>query len=161
MREVVMKEWCDVCWMEETKTEALHTFTVGAVKGESKPALKVLMMCDVHQKIILELQTVLGATGQTLVPAPVKPQGPAPAKRMACPACGQEVAAASIVGHVWSAHRPDTRPPMPKDCPECGEHLDNGTGMAAHRRSHGYDALAEAMSGVSGKDWPLSRGWRP
>ena len=42
MRELVTNSWCDSCYLEDrTKVAAVHTFTVGAVAGESRPALDV------------------------------------------------------------------------------------------------------------------------
>jgi hypothetical protein len=154
MREMIMRRWCDVCFAEgQLQQEAAHTFTVGAVVGEARPALKVVETCDVHQKMVADLMELLNGIGQIpefkKAALPAAPVLTHPA--VECPICRMDVGRNTLVAHVWNKHRTDARPPTPKTCPECGERFDNGTGMSAHRRSiHDFDALADALGGVKG-----------
>lgn len=138
--------------MEEGRTEATHTYTVGLVAGETKPALKVLELCDRHDKLAGELAGILAGIGQTpALPAKVVAPAPTPPPSRPswdCPLCGEHLGRNVAVAHVWNRHRRDVRPEIPKRCPDCG-HPATGQGMTAHRRSaHGYDALADALSGA-------------
>lgn len=154
MREMVMNRWCDSCFLEDqAKVPAAHTFTVGASNGESRPALKVLELCERHAKLILDVQALLAETGQTPElssrrPAPTAPTGQ---RLTPCPVCQRSVPRNQLVAHVWRHHRADRRPDHHGKCPTCHEQQENGAGLAAHRRiTHGYDALADALSGVKG-----------
>lgn len=157
MREVVMLSWCDGCQLEGAlRTEATHTWTVGAVAGESKPALKVLELCDIHNKVIADLMVLLADVGQTpqLAPAP-KPLGRPriyePVDLTPCPVCRTELNPGSLIGHVWTHHRKDKRPPAPKQCPDCGAGFNSAASCGTHRKSvHGFDPLDFALSGVKG-----------
>lgn len=155
MREMIMRRWCDECWHEgQLQNEASFTYTMGVVQGESRPALKVLELCEDHNKLAVDLMDLLKEIGQLpdFTQAKKTPASSTPAvPQLACPVCGMAMAKTSLIGHVWSKHRTDRRPDQPRNCPTCGEFIDNGTGMSAHRRSsHGFDALADALAGVKG-----------
>lgn len=164
MREVRVLSWCDFCHLDNEQTEADHTYTLGIVAGENRPALKVLEVCELHSKPITELVALLATIGQTpdLKPKPAaakavgRPKEDAPRNAQGqlladCPVCGQTRARNGMVSHIWQAHRPDPKPQAPTRCPECGERSANTQAMAQHRRVvHGYDALADALSGVPG-----------
>ena len=160
MREMVWNSWCDACYSDgEAKVPALHTFTVGAVGGETRPGLKLLELCEQHSKLILEVQVLLQQTGQlpdfskAAKPKPVasSPSTPYAHRMTVCPICRAEYARNGMVAHVWRAHRTDKRPDHHGRCPTCYEQQDNSAGLAAHRRiAHGYDALEDALSGVKG-----------
>lgn len=173
MRELILKVWCDICALERVSggldivvnVEAQHTYTMGAVVGESRPALKVVELCDTHNKVATELIELLNQLGQTPDVAP-KQSAPAPArppsfptsdnaKRLVpCPCCRVEVARNTMVAHVWR-HRPDKRPELHLQCPTCRERAANPAGLAAHRRqAHDFDALADALSGVDESRYP-------
>lgn len=162
MREIVMLKWCDGCQLEGAlRTEATHTFTVGCVAGEQRPGLKVLELCDIHHKVIADLQQLLAEVGQT----PELPPKPKPAESstasyyatsrnsepVQCPVCAKDMIRGSLIGHVWSHHRKDKRPPAPTVCPDCGERYPSPAGCGVHRRQvHDFDALADVLSGVKG-----------
>jgi hypothetical protein len=157
MREMIMRRWCDMCYAEGAlQQEAEHTYTVGIVSGEGRPALKVLEVCEVHNKTAVELMDLMKEIGQLpdlrAKAEPVKPVLAAtdiPTKE--CPVCGTGVPRNTLVQHVWTRHREDEKPAVPTVCPECRMPIDNGSGMSAHRRSvHGHSALDEALSGVKG-----------
>jgi hypothetical protein len=158
VREVVVMRWCDACHQEDTKTAASSTFTVGIVAGESRPALKLLELCERHEKQIVELQLLLQEVGQTpdVPPRPAAPTADRYARSSAsepvsCPVCGKGMTGAGLLGHVWGQHRTDERPDPPKVCPECRLEYNTASGCAVHRRNaHGFDPVAEALSGVKG-----------
>jgi hypothetical protein len=170
MRELILKVWCDVCALERLgdHMEAQHTYTVGAVSGESRPALKVLELCDTHNKLATDLMELLAQVGQTLAAKPAR-QAPPPEERqptnaqrlVACPACRLEVARNAMVAHVWRHHRSDSRPDHHLICPTCREVTSSPAGLAAHRRNvHGFDAVADALSGVDEARYPALASWR-
>jgi len=159
MREMVWNKWCDACYSDgQAKVAALHTFTVGAVVGETRPGLKVLELCEQHGKLVTDLQALMAETGQLPdfaaakpKPAPVATSTPYAHRLTVCPICRGEYARNGMVSHVWRAHRTDQRPDYQGRCPDCGEDQFTGAGLAAHRRTaHGYDALEDALSGVKG-----------
>jgi hypothetical protein len=177
MRELILKVWCDLCALERVSggldiavnVEAKHTYTLGAVQGESRPALKVLELCDTHDKVATDLIELLGQLGQTpelktkpapVAPPPVERQGTA--KRLVpCPCCRVETGRNTLVAHVWGRHRTDQRPDLHGVCPECKLRVDSNTGLSAHRRSsHGFDALVEALAGVDEKRYPALVSYR-
>jgi hypothetical protein len=68
-----------------------------------------------------------------------------------CPVCKRQIKNNILVAHIWQEHRSDEKPAIPKICPECREQIDTGQGMTQHRKAaHGYDAVADALSGVKG-----------
>lgn len=152
MRELVERHWCDSCFLEsEAKEAAVHTFTVGAVAGESRPMLKVLELCERHSKLVLELQALLSETGQTPELKAKPAATPVGQRAVPCPVCQVSVKRSTLVAHVWRHHRTDERPDHHAKCPTCHEQQRDGAGLAAHRRIvHSYDALADALSGVKG-----------
>lgn len=155
--------FCDLCHLENERVEAPHTYTIGVVAGENRPALKVLELCDTHDKVATELMALLATIGQPpdlkAKPAAANigrppldvPRGADGRPQGDCPVCGQTMARNGMVSHIWQAHRPDTKPPAPTRCPECGERPGSPQAMAQHRRvTHGYDAVADALAGVPG-----------
>lgn len=152
MREMVMNRWCDSCFLEsEAKVLAVSTFTVGACTGESRPALKVLELCERHAKMIQDVQALLAVTGQTPELLPKAPVAARPVNMQPCPVCQRETPRNAMVAHVWRHHRTDERPNYGVTCPTCHEQQESGAGLASHRRiTHGFDALADALSGVKG-----------
>lgn len=173
MRELILKVWCDICAMERGEDglqlpmhmEASHTYTIGVVAGEARPALKLLEVCDTHNKVATELIDLLAQVGQTPDMPTVKPaarqaqplsEAQGAAKRLVpCPACRLEVQRNTMVSHVWRHHRKDSRPDLHLTCPTCREKSANPAGLAAHRRQiHDFDALADALSGVDVERYP-------
>jgi len=158
MREVVVMRWCDACQQEDmTKTPATSTFTIGAVAGESKPALKVLELCERHEKLITDLQLLLREVGQQPEMAPTATRAQhsyassGAAEQVLCPVCQASVTRQALINHVWNRHRTEGRPEAPKVCPECRVSYPSPAGCGVHRRmAHGYDPLAEALAGVKG-----------
>jgi hypothetical protein len=157
MRELIQKCWCDQCWHEDhLQQEATATYTIGLVAGEQRPSLKILELCDTHNKLAVDLMDLLKDIGQLadLKPRAVRlPSAAAPVEppRKACPICRRDVQANVMVNHIWTNHRTDERPPTLTVCPECRKTVATGQGMSAHRRTaHNYDAVLDALSGVKG-----------
>lgn len=160
MREMIMRSWCDACYADgELQQEAVKTYTIGIVSGENRPALKLLELCDTHDKIAQDLIHLLSEVGQ--LPDIKKPVGRPPSevvhqasssKIVDCPVCGEGISRGGLVAHIWAQHRPgETKPVYGPACPECRVEYDTGQGLAAHRRAeHGFDAVAEALDGVKG-----------
>lgn len=157
MRELRLLKWCDMCWQEtETQQEAVNSYSVGICSGESRPALKLVELCDTHQKVLVDLLALLANIGTTPDLIPKKSTKPVAALQTVrptkpCPVCHELVGENVLVTHVWRMHRDDERPPMPKVCPQCRAQVETGTGMSAHMRNvHQYSALDDALSGVKG-----------
>lgn len=161
MKEVIVKAWCDACWLDgEQRTPSAHTYTTGMVGGESsRPQLKVIELCDMHDKIATDFMALLSEVAA--VPDFNKPAAPKAApppvkynsgKRVDCPVCHEEFTTGGLVGHIWSLHRPgETRPVMGTVCPDCRAEYDTGQGLGQHRKAeHGWNAIADALSGVKG-----------
>jgi uncharacterized C2H2 Zn-finger protein len=147
-REIIVASWCDRCQaIDDRKEPATHTYTIGLVKGETRPALKIVELCDAHDPMLADLFDLLAKNSIPLEPA----TRAEPADDLACRVCGKEFTArSSTVQHVWQVHRPG-EPRVgqePARCPECRESFDPA-GMRAHRsRAHGYTALDRAYDGL-------------
>jgi hypothetical protein len=152
-REVILASWCDRCDALERKTPATHTYTAGIVKGENRPALRIVELCDEHDPMLADLFDLLAKHSIPLDPAALRPAEPArPAarsERQECLVCGEPIAKGSLVVHIWSQHRAgEERPASPARCPECRKPFAP-QGMGIHRnRLHGYSALDEAYAGL-------------
>lgn len=163
MREMIWNHWCDACYADgQLQQEATHIYTVGIVTGEEvRPGLKVLELCDMHDKLATDMQALLAEVGQ--VPdfkAAMEARKGRPIDNIArrvgmkdfveCPVCRQNIVKSSLITHVWGLHRRgDERPAHGTICPECRARYTTGQGMAAHRRAeHGFDSLAEALKGA-------------
>jgi len=149
-REIIVASWCDRCQaIDDRKEPATHTYTIGLVKGETRPALKIVELCDAHDPMLADLFDLLAKNAIPLEPAPAKR---APADELACRICGKEFTArTSVTQHVWTVHRPgQTRGGnQPARCPDCREAYEPD-GMRMHRsRSHGYTALDMAYEGIA------------
>lgn len=158
MREIRVLSWCEACWAQgEIRTEATTSWTVGITPTDQPPALHTLDACDSHAQDLIALQA-LAQLGERYVRKPLAvplsksrggsavfvPQNAAP-----CPICSEVLGKPSLVSHVWSQHRTDPRPAAPTACPTCRQQFENTAGVGAHRTAaHGYDALADALSGV-------------
>lgn len=161
MRETVIRAWCDACWQDgEQRTPSTHSYTAGIVVGETRPGLKLLELCDMHDKLALDLMALLADIG-TVPEFKVKSKAPEPvvqyamSKTVSCPVCNTGLTRSSLVNHIWSNHRTDNKPNVGTVCPECRTEYDTGQGVAAHRRfEHGHDAVAEALAGVKGYKAP-------
>jgi Drought induced 19 protein (Di19), zinc-binding len=163
MRELIQKVWCDACYQEGAhQVEASHTYTLGIVGGEQRPALKLLELCDTHDKLATELLGLLAGIGQLPELKAKKAVAPPSAPRIQiCPACKAEIWGNAMIKHVWDMHRKDERPQYHGVCPTCREVQNNAAGLAAHRRmAHDFSALEDALSGVSETDYPALRAWR-
>ena len=151
-REIIVASWCDRCQaIDDRKEPATHTYTIGLVKGETRPALKIVELCDAHDPMLADLFDLLAKNAIPLEP-PAKRADPA--DDLVCRVCGKEFTArTSTVSHVWNIHRTDTTraeamQAQPSRCPECREPF-SPEGMRAHRtRAHGWTALDEAYSGL-------------
>lgn len=144
-REVIIAAWCDRCEAQERgKVAATHTYTVGLVKGENRPALRVLELCDGCDPMLADLFDLLAKNTVPLDPPPKVVAG----DEATCRICGKSLSTvASVVGHVWSQHRHSARPPVPARCPECRQAVPS-QGMGNHRKVHGWSALEEAYEGL-------------
>jgi hypothetical protein len=152
VRELIVRAWCDRCEaLGHSRTEAKHTYTIGIVKGETRPALRVVELCDECDSA--EIDVMIKMVADHSIPlepkAPAKPIGPAlSTDRVECLVCHGTMNRSSLVGHIWSQHRAgEKRPQQPAKCPECHKPFDEGMGM--HRsRIHGWSALDEAYVGL-------------
>jgi hypothetical protein len=152
MRELIVRAWCDRCEaLGHPRTEAEHTYTIGIVKGETRPALRVVELCDECDSA--EIDVMIKMVADHSIPleakAPAKLAGPYHnSDRVECLVCHVNISRGSVVGHIWSQHRAgEKRPPQPTKCPEC--HQPFGEGMGMHRnRIHGWSALDEAYLGL-------------
>lgn len=147
-REIIVASWCDRCQaIDDRKEPATHTYTIGLVKGETRPALKVVELCDAHDPMLADLFDLLAKNS-----IPLEPAKKQPASELECRICGREFSArTSIVQHVWQVHRPgeDRLGEQPARCPECGDSY-SPDGMRRHRsRVHGYTALDAAYEGIT------------
>lgn len=156
MREVQIKSWCDLCWQDgERKTETVTTWTVGVASGEKRPELKMVETCQEHQVMFADLQAKLAtAAPLTGVAKPaVATRAPKGLGEIECRVCGDYLTTrAALVNHVWGQHRPSEQRATYRagKCTECGFVANSTSGMSAHKsRSHGWDALEEAYSGVN------------
>lgn len=161
VREIRVLAWCDVCHLEHEQTPAEHAYSIGIVAGETRPAIKVLELCETHDKIAAELIALLAGIGTTpelkAKPAAMgRPPAPGPRTNTGrllrdCPVCDQTVPSNTLVSHIWQRHRTDPKPAALMRCPDCGLRGNNTQHVAAHRRAaHGHDALTEALAGVPG-----------
>lgn len=160
MREVQILSWCEACWADgQVKTPAVDSWTVGIVQGENPPALHIVDACEQHGKELTDLLALVKTaelfTRKVIVPVPAakrRPYNNATPDGFACPVCDQILTTRpSLVGHVWSQHRPDGRPTSPMICPDCSKDFDTAASCAVHRQAaHGYDPLSEVLSGVPG-----------
>jgi hypothetical protein len=157
MRELIIRAWCDRCEaLGNERTPAEHTYTIGIVKGETRPAPRVIELCDSCDAEIDWLPKLVADHSIPLDPkshhAPPTPQrGPAAdlqGDRVICRVCALQLTKSAIVGHVWAKHKPgQQRPPQPAVCPDCREVFGQGMGM--HRsQAHGISALDEAYRGL-------------
>lgn len=157
MRELVVFNWCDRCEsLGHPRTEAKHTYSVGIVPGENRPAVRVIELCDecdaaeVSQLIkLLSTHSIPLDPKAKAAPEPI-PQRTKylPDNKEQCQVCGSDYHKSSIATHIWAIHRPgEARPEHPNKCPECG--LVNPTGMGQHRsQKHGWSAVTEAYKGL-------------
>lgn len=172
MREVTILIWCDFCWhREEQQSPAVSKWTVGINEGDrGHPAVRLVELCERHTQEMKALHEAWSEITQLPTPDRHRPEqqaqkvgkalaadasaseaSPGP-KRRVCPVCRHRVASSTLVGHIWSVHRKyEVKPPIPKECPDCGHPTPSPQGHMAHRRSaHGHDAVAEALAGIPG-----------
>jgi hypothetical protein len=155
-RELIIKSWCDRCESKGVlKVPAEHTYTIGFTAGESRPALRVIELCnacdaeiDWVPKLLADNSIPLDApkiTPPTLSDAPPPTQY---SNRVACRVCGKTYPTTTIAAHVWGMHRhAESRPKQPNKCPECG--VVRTSGMAQHRTTaHRFSAIDEAYRGL-------------
>jgi hypothetical protein len=161
MRETVVNSWCDACMSDdEIREPAMHIYTVGIQPGETvRPPLKVLELCEIHNKLVADLMMLLEETGQIpdVKAAPVmrkagqgKPGSTDTLETnppMDCPIpdCGRELRRNSLTNHIWSQHLGgvQTKKAQPTKCPTCGDRPEQ---MMMHRSAaHGYGQLQEAI----------------
>jgi hypothetical protein len=151
-REIIVAAWCDRCEAaERLKVPATHTYTIGLVRGESRPAPRVIELCDACDPALADVFDLVAKHSIPLDTAnPTKPpEASSPAEFAECLVCGSTMTRGSIVGHVWSQHRPgETKPAQPARCPVCRGSY-SAAGMPMHRaRAHGDYALDEAYRGL-------------
>jgi len=156
MRELIIRAWCDRCEsLGNERTEAKHTYTIGIVKGETRPAPRVIELCDACDAEIDWLPKLMADHSIPLDPkakpaAPLQPPAaPLGTDRVMCRVCGRELVKTAIVGHIWSQHRRgEKRPAPPSVCPTCREDFDV-QGMTMHRvLQHGYSPVEAAYEGL-------------
>jgi hypothetical protein len=157
MREVIFKAWCDRCEsLGQPRTEALHTYSIGIVKGETKPAIRVIELCDACDSAEVDILSKLLATHS--IPLDTKsaaiPAAPArhtggydPSAKQECRICNRDYSVSSLAQHIWAVHRGQPKPPpQPTRCPDCGITIP---GMGQHRsQAHGWSAIQEAYKGL-------------
>jgi phage FluMu protein Com len=155
MRELIIRAWCDRCEsLGNERTPAEHTYTIGIVKGETRPAPRVIELCDECDAAIDWLPKLMADFSIPLDPkAPIakpttQPAASVPTDRVVCKVCGSEIGKSAIVSHVWAKHKPgQSKPEHPNKCPDCG--MVNATGMGQHRsQAHGWSPLADAYRGL-------------
>lgn len=153
MRELIVRAWCDRCEaLGHPRAEAKHTYTIGIVKGETRPALRVIELCDECDST--EIDVLAKMVADHSIPLEPKPQqstgqsSGASTDRIECLVCHGTLNRGSLVGHIWSQHRAnEKRPQQPAKCPDC--HKPFAEGMAMHRnRIHGWSAVDEAYEGL-------------
>ena len=158
MRETVVNAWCDACMADdEIREPAAYTYTIGIQQGETaRPPLKVLELCEIHNKLISDLMMLLEETGQIpdVKAAPVKVTRDRrgadtlesnPPMECPIPDCDKELRRNSLTNHIWSQHLGGvgTKKAQPAKCPTCGERAEQ---MMMHRSAaHGYGQLQEAI----------------
>jgi hypothetical protein len=157
MRELIIRAWCDRCEsLGNERTEAKHTYSVGIVKGETRPAPRVIELCDECDAAIDWLPKLLADHSNPLDPKarPAAAPQSAPAAtlqgdREICRVCGRELGRSALIGHIWSQHRRgQKRPPPPSVCPECREVFEI-QGMTMHRvLQHGFSPIEDAYKGL-------------
>lgn len=156
MREMIIKAWCDRCEaLGQPRTEARHLYTVGIVKGEARPALKVIELCDSCDSTEIDmLSKILADHSLPVDRAKLAPAAHTPDQsadyihpRVECRICGNQISKSSLVSHIWATHRPgETKPSHPARCPDC--HLVSPN-MGMHRaRAHGWSAIDQAYEGL-------------
>lgn len=152
-RELIVRSWCDRCQaLGQDRAEAKHTYTIGIVRGEARPQLRVIELCDECDAAELDLLTKIVADHSIALeikpPAKLIPAPGHPTDRIECLVCRGVFNRGSLVGHIWAVHRPgEKRPPQPAKCPECHEAFGEGMGM--HRnRMHGHSSLDDAYQGL-------------
>jgi hypothetical protein len=167
MKEIIIKKWCDMCWLDgEQRTASTQSWTVGILAGENRPIPRVVETCETHGKVIGDLLELTGnlellPTSGEQASAKVVPNTGRPPRsvdgeyagvRMECPACHVEYSKSSLALHIWTRHQHQPgRPPQPTNCPDCGEYLESAGAMGMHRRGvHGYDPIEEALQGLPG-----------
>lgn len=159
MKELIIRSWCDRCEsLGKLRAEARHTYTVGIVSGETRPALRVIELCDECDATEIDILSKLLAShsvpldpkaAKTPAPEPIPQRSRyVPADKLTCKICDRDYHASSLAQHIWAVHRAgEDRPVQPKKCPECG--VVNPTGMGQHRsQAHGWSAVTEAYKGL-------------
>jgi hypothetical protein len=154
-REVVFLRWCSLCESDGVeRVEAVEAYTIGLVKGETRPAPRVLDVCDTHAEELLALSVVVAKHSIPLDPK-AKPSPMPEPKAVAtatgrplleCKICGKSTTKNNMTNHIWS-HSPTPRPPQPARCPTCGERVDRAMGV--HRsQAHGWSPIEDAYEQV-------------
>lgn len=155
MKDVQILEYCDYCWSDgEKRTPAVEGFIVGIGPAErtGRPSMAGLLTCELHAKVLRDLQDLVTEYGEPLRGAPVQPSLYEPAPTVACPICNKGMTSAGRIGHIYSVHIGQPRGPMPQRCPSCSWKPAQGSGNPAvavgkHRvAAHDYDPLAEALA---------------
>jgi len=156
MRELIIRAWCDRCEsLGNERAPAEHTYTIGIVKGETRPAPRVIELCDACDAEIDWLPKLVADHSIPLDPkhpqaaAPQRPPAATqPSDRLECRVCGRALSRSALIGHLWSQHHRKQRPPPPSVCPECREVFDM-QGMTMHRvLQHGFSPIDEAYKGL-------------
>lgn len=154
-REVIIASWCDRCDADDRKTAATHTYTIGLVKGETRPALKVVELCDEHDPMLADLHDLIAKHSIPFDPKTAAKPAPVAAtssshKQAACRICGDVLTTPALLSHIWNVHRKgETRPPVPRICPDCRQPYAP-QGMGVHRNNaHGYSSIEDAYEGAS------------
>ena len=155
MRELIIRAWCDRCEsLGNERTEAKHTYSVGIVKGETRPAPRVIELCDGCDAEIDWLPKLLADhsipldTKHPQAVAQRAPAAPVVGDRVECKVCGRSLTKTAIIGHLWSQHHRKPRPGPPSVCPECREVFDP-QGMTMNRvLQHGFSPIEDAYRGL-------------
>jgi hypothetical protein len=159
MREVIIQKWCEFCWLsDETRTAATTTWSLGLTEGEvTNPPVKLIDCCETHHAMMMIINaahSMSAAQPERAAPRPLasvpmqRDPGPSP-EREYCPVCRESLGKGSLIGHVWTQHANQPRPPAPLICPDCGRGFEHATSCGAHRRAaHAYDPLADALDNV-------------
>jgi uncharacterized C2H2 Zn-finger protein len=149
---MIIRAWCDRCEsLGNDRTEAKHIYSIGMVKGETRPAPRVIELCDECDaaidwlpKLLADHSLPLDLKHPAVVPTPAaKAPSYDPGSKETCLICDTPYHKSSLAQHIRAVHRNGLVQEQPLKCPDCG--LVKQSGMGQHRsQAHGWSAITEA-----------------